>query len=722
MIEARVRQAGLLALLSASCAAPIRTAGLLAHLVSCAAPIRTVGLLALLLASCAVPIRTALSPSELLDRVWEAELGRDARSPAIPRALGHQQRHLRIEALKALARAQAAGTSSGAKALLGDRDEEVATWAAFALGQIGDPDGEAALTAALSGVSPVPDQVLLALGRSGTATTARVIAERLSDPNAAVRGASLLALGLLAKRLGDRFPRELYAKRIEPHVRDADVGVRYGAAYALMRMPGPAAAVALIPALGDSDPEIRANAARGLGAAHAAPNVLDPVISDPDWRVRVEVAKSLGTLGAEVEEDAPAAASRLHAMIDREFARLERDDLTAARTMHVLFAIVEAAGRLGPHGSRVAAALEQAPWGAANLRASLGPDLARLSCAVAHLLDRREGVVRRVRSCGDPGVGEWRRLEYVTKLLAHDGSETAIQALVNLTGHQDPRVRAAAVSALGDVEQPQSAAALVPLLESNDPYVASAAAEILSRPAFARFRPAGVVEKLGVVIDALVAQPDASLIVGALDAAGALGKDGRPLVPRLAALADDPRSAVRRRSSAALAAVAGTPGAYATSARALPRPLPDPIRDRVRLAVRTQRGDVEIELFGDVAPHAVGSVVDLASRGFYRDLAFHRVVPNFVAQGGCPRGDGWGGPGYTLPEETSPIPFVRGAVGIATNGPDTGGSQFFVMHSRHPHLEGAYSVIGRVTAGIEVVDALQPDDRIIDVEVRGRIR
>lgn len=93
-------------------------------------------------------------------------------------------------------------------------------------------------------------------------------------------------------------------------------------------------------------------------------------------------------------------------------------------------------------------------------------------------------------------------------------------------------------------------------------------------------------------------------------------------------------------------------------------------------------------------------------------------MPNFITQGGCSRGDGWGGPGYAIDEETSMLPFVRDAVGIATNSRDTGGSQFFIMHSAHPHLNGAYTVFGQVRDGMDVADALQMDDRIIRAEVR----
>ena len=136
------------------------------------------------------------------------------------------------------------------------------------------------------------------------------------------------------------------------------------------------------------------------------------------------------------------------------------------------------------------------------------------------------------------------------------------------------------------------------------------------------------------------------------------------------------------------------------------------------LVLHTARGPITIELFGDVAPRTVGVIVDLAQGGFYNGKSWHRVVPNFVAQGGCSRGDGWGGPGYAIDAETSHLAFARGAVGIATNGRDTGGSQFFIMHSAHPHLDGAYTLFGQVRDGIDVADALQPDDLILRAEVR----
>jgi cyclophilin family peptidyl-prolyl cis-trans isomerase len=134
--------------------------------------------------------------------------------------------------------------------------------------------------------------------------------------------------------------------------------------------------------------------------------------------------------------------------------------------------------------------------------------------------------------------------------------------------------------------------------------------------------------------------------------------------------------------------------------------------------LETVRGDVYMDLYPRAAPFSVTSILKLATqRGFYRGLAFHRVVPNFVVQGGDPRGDGWGGPGYAIRSEFSMLSFETGSVGLASAGKDTEGSQFFITHSPQPHLDGRYTVVGKVTSGMDVVDRIEPDDRIYDLSI-----
>ncbi|HEX7574721.1 MAG TPA: peptidylprolyl isomerase [Bacteroidota bacterium] len=138
----------------------------------------------------------------------------------------------------------------------------------------------------------------------------------------------------------------------------------------------------------------------------------------------------------------------------------------------------------------------------------------------------------------------------------------------------------------------------------------------------------------------------------------------------------------------------------------------------VRVKLETSRGNIMIELDTEGAPFTTMSIVKLAKqRGFYRGLTFHRVVPNFVVQGADPRGDGWGGPGYSLRSEFSMEEFGTGTVGIASAGKDTEGSQFFITHSPQPHLDGRYTVAGKVVGGMDVVDELQVDDSMYDMQI-----
>ncbi|HEX6626986.1 MAG TPA: peptidylprolyl isomerase, partial [Gemmatimonadaceae bacterium] len=137
---------------------------------------------------------------------------------------------------------------------------------------------------------------------------------------------------------------------------------------------------------------------------------------------------------------------------------------------------------------------------------------------------------------------------------------------------------------------------------------------------------------------------------------------------------------------------------------------------RPRATIQTVRGPIELELFGDDAPITAWNFLTLARSGYYRNTRFHRVVPNFVAQDGDPRDDGNGGPGYAIRDEMNPNRYERGAVGMALSGPDTGGSQYFITHSPQPHLDGHYTVFGKVRRGYDVLDRIVQGDLITRVD------
>ena len=123
--------------------------------------------------------------------------------------------------------------------------------------------------------------------------------------------------------------------------------------------------------------------------------------------------------------------------------------------------------------------------------------------------------------------------------------------------------------------------------------------------------------------------------------------------------------------------------------------------------LQTNHGPIRIELFSEDAPKTVGNFEDLAQKGFYDGLTFHRAIEDFMIQGGDPTGDGTGGPGYTFEDEPNERGVVRGALAMANAGPDTNGSQFFIVTADScPWLDGKHTVFGRVTEGMEVVDAI----------------
>jgi peptidyl-prolyl cis-trans isomerase B (cyclophilin B) len=123
--------------------------------------------------------------------------------------------------------------------------------------------------------------------------------------------------------------------------------------------------------------------------------------------------------------------------------------------------------------------------------------------------------------------------------------------------------------------------------------------------------------------------------------------------------------------------------------------------------LHTSQGVIELELFDEDAPKTVANFLELAGKGYYDGLTFHRVIPDFMVQAGCPRGDGTGGPGYEFEDEPNDRLVVRGALAMANRGPNTNGSQFFIVTAEEcPWLDGKHTVFGRVTAGMDIVDAI----------------
>ena len=281
---------------------------------------------------------------------------------------------------------------------------------------------------------------------------------------------------------------------------------------------------------------------------------------------------------------------------------------------------------------------------------------------------------------------------------------------------QDPdsKVRTASFSGLLSQDPPVPTSVLLRLLGHPDPILAGGAAASLAE------RPDPAAE--GPLVQTLARAKEWDLIVGCLVALDATYKSvpiGRKPNPELVAVIEPLRNspdATVRTNARQIGARLGMP--------ALPQPSGTMVvpsytetRPLSSAVIRTNRGDVVVAFDSDMAPFTVWWWAHLAGQGFYDGLIFHRVVPDFVVQGGDPRGDGWGGPGTAIPDELNPLPFDAFAVGMALSGPDTGGSQWFIALSPQPHLTGRYTRFGHVVSGQDTVRRLRHGDRILSVSV-----
>ncbi len=170
---------------------------------------------------------------------------------------------------------------------------------------------------------------------------------------------------------------------------------------------------------------------------------------------------------------------------------------------------------------------------------------------------------------------------------------------------------------------------------------------------------------------------------------------------------------------ATLALCAAAPGLYAAESAAAPADSASTEVQDIRIVLKTSKGDIEATLFASKTPMTVANFLNLAKKGYYDGLMFHRVIPNFMIQGGDPLGTGTGGPGYKFGDEFHPSLRHNkpGIFSMANAGPGTNGSQFFITHVPTPHLDGKHSVFGEVTKGQDVVNRIARGDKITTINV-----
>jgi cyclophilin family peptidyl-prolyl cis-trans isomerase/HEAT repeat protein len=616
---------------------------------------------------------------------------------------------VRRRAALAIGRVRLADGVAPLVATLADADAEVRAVACFALGLIGTgaAAAEPALLPLLEDPSPlVRGRAAEALGSIGARAAADAIGRMVGGYARVPAVASLQAddetwpaapeaeafkLGLFALvRLG---AYDSIAAAVVPGGQPASTW--WPVAFALQRVNDPRAAPALLQLLESPGRYTRGFAARGLGAArHAAAvpalvRLLDPK-AKPGLEVTVSAIRALAQIGA-----AEAAGP---------LTRLAGD---AAAHANVRIEAVTALGTLrAPGALPVLQDLFTDEW----------PALRAAALTAAAAIDQEN--FGYVLSGLEPDR-HWRVRAALADALATLPPETSLERVRAMLGDEDKRVVPAVLSALVRLKAPEAAQVVAERLEEPDFGVRAAATRELGR-----LKPEGGAALLRKAYQAAIPDSAYSARTAALDALAAYGP--AEALETVNAALEDKDWAVRLRALEILEKL--DPSAHAAAlARVRPAPGPPLARydDPQVLApaysphafIETVHGTIEFELAVLDAPQTAWNFMALARKGFFNGLEVHRVVANFVVQDGDPRGDGTGGPGYTIRDELNERPFVRGTVGMALAWPDSGGSQFFIVHSPAPHLDARYTAFGHVVNGMEVVDRIRQGDVIQRVRV-----
>jgi cyclophilin family peptidyl-prolyl cis-trans isomerase/HEAT repeat protein len=627
--------------------------------------------------------------------------------PDLTRLLSDDEARIRRRAALAIGRVALAEGVTPLVGVLADPDPEVRQMAAFALGLLGDKSARDPLVGALGDASPlVQGSAAEALGLIGDAAAADALGRfagqvvqsgalaqtpdeaddmRRDTPTAACR---LAIYALVRLKAYPQLAAAVLDGSGQPKVRWWPV------AFALQRLEDTRALPALLTLAKDAHPYTRAFAVKGLAALkdRSAMPVLMPLMSSGERSVLIETVRALGRIGD------PAAVEPL--------LRIIRD---AAADPHVR---LEAVGAIG--------GLHQPEVGDALLDVLADPSPAVRAATLRSLAAFDPENFVTVLSGLDPDP-HWNVRAALATVLGTLPPEAGLPRLEAMINDADQRVIPFAIASLVKLKAPAAATVLLDRLKADDPVVRAAAAAGIGE-----LKPANGAAALAEAYR--FGQRDSTYAARAAALAAIAKYGAADATPVLRSAFADKDWAVRVRAAMLLKQVDAAAGA---DADAQIRPAPTTVAPEVYTATRlvnppvstqvyldTDRGTIQIELAVLDAPLTVENFITLARTGYFNGLSVHRVVPDFVIQDGDPRGDGEGGPGYSIRDELNERPYVRGTVGMALDPwPDTGGSQYFIAHSPQPHLDAKYTVFGRVIAGMDVVDQIQQWDVIRKVRV-----
>jgi len=599
--------------------------------------------------------------------------------------LGDPDPNVRAAAARALGRINWPETAGSVAKLLDDSVETVRREAAFAIGQMRDTTAFLSLTMNLDDEksNPVKAEMIKSLGKLGNLVAVAMIREYMDDPDPEIRGAVALAL---SRMRGHNRVQDLIELS-----RDSIEDVRWKAVFAMMQT-------------GDSTSFGR----------------LEWCLKDSNDLVRMFAAKSIGVLGD---------STGMSDLTDR--LRRERNNI-------VKLNIIQSISQIGD---------KRALKSLLNVLSEDNPDYVKAEAVRAIGILKLEKTVSRILPFAESDNPLLRGNTYKT-LAVLDGIiflKNAYPYLEGANWYDKMRI----LDALSEVKANGSRIIAGELFEDPDFRVRRTALHTLMQLSSPELRD---------YIDKALVDPDLSVQLSAIEiiASQRATVYSNKLVDVFdnATDKDKIRQAIVEILGSWYDSASVTPNVYNVFARALEDDnrrvkkaavmaflrLRENYTDRLKpfdtditgenydlifnkydsnpkAIIKTNRGDIVLELWYDTAPKTVNNFIKLANEGFYDENIWHRVIHGFVIQGGCPRGDGLGGPGYSIRGEYYWRPFERGTLGMASSGKDTEGSQFFICHTRLPHLDDAYTSFGKVLSGMRVVDRIEVTDSIRTIEI-----
>jgi len=587
----------------------------------------------------------------------------------------------RREAALAFASVQDKAATAALSARLADADVTVRRAAAYALGQTADSTAEAALRQRLTtDTDPTARRyVLEALGkctsRAGLVALTKLPAALATDTAALVGQ----AWGLYRAGLRGLTSEAAVARTVQLLSKSNPYGARLAAANALARTRGLNLApyAAAIEAAAQNDPSYAVRSAAVASLSKAAQAVSVPAVlatltrRDPDYRVRLSALRAMTAA-----QYAPVKEAAWDALTDAS----EPVAVTAAE-----FFLANAKGE--PGASLLEKANKLPQW---RVRATLLAAALRQGGAQQAAI--RTAIQDRYSAATDPY-----EKGYLLKALGEDpAAYDFVSQATFVTGQ--------------------------PLVVST--YGMEALVAMRGSAAF----PAELQPAFGLLLQRAIGTGDVAMMGTAAEAMRNPRLELRRLFANTVFLRQARDKLLLPRDLEAWQSLQQTidflenlPTAPFPVAKAESHPIDWPFVQRIpvgqRAIIRTAKGDVTFRLLVEEAPGSVGSFVALVQQGFYNGKNFHRVVPNFVAQGGCPRGDGWGSSDYNLRSEFADLHYGEGAVGLASAGKDTESCQWFITHAPTPHLDGRYTIFAQVVSGMDVVSRLEIGDRINSIEL-----